>query len=102
MKQQKTNPTNRKQKAFYYYSLGLNSKEIAKLLDISHRTIQGYMQREQWKKKLNPTPIKQRAYKLHKAGYTYKELAQLFNKSIVTIYLWIKQAKAGTTGTPEQ
>ncbi len=94
--------THRKQKAFYYYSLGLNSKEIAKLLDISHRTIQGYMQKEQWKKKLNPTPIKQKAYKLHKAGYTYNEIAKLFNKSTNTIYYWIKQAKAGTTGTPEQ
>ncbi len=87
--------TNRKQKAFYYYSLGLNSKEIAKLLDTSYRTIQGYMYKENWKKKITPTPIKQRAYNLHKAGYTYNEIAKLFNKSNTTIYLWIKQAKAG-------
>ena len=53
-----------KQKAFYYYSLGLNSKEIAKLLNISYRTIQGYMYKENWKGKRDPTPIKQKVYEL--------------------------------------
>lgn len=38
-----------KQKAFKYYCLGLNSKEIAKLLDCSFRTIQNYMSVENWK-----------------------------------------------------
>lgn len=40
-----------KAQAFRYYCMGLNSKEIEKLLDseVSHRTIQGYMSRENWK-----------------------------------------------------
>lgn len=38
-----------KQKAYRYYCMGLNSKEIAKLLDCSYRTIQNYMSSENWK-----------------------------------------------------
>lgn len=38
-------------KAFQYYCKGLNSREIAKLLDCSYRTIQNYMSAENWKEK---------------------------------------------------
>lgn len=38
-------------KAFNYYCKGLNSKEIAKLLDCSYRTVQNYMSAEDWKEK---------------------------------------------------
>lgn len=40
-------------KAFEYYCKDLNSKEIAKLLDCSYRTIQNYMSAENWKEKRN-------------------------------------------------
>jgi DNA-directed RNA polymerase specialized sigma24 family protein len=42
-------------KAFKYYCLGLNSKEIAKLLDCSFRTVQNYMNVEKWKQKRDKT-----------------------------------------------
>lgn len=38
-------------KAYKYYCMGLNSKEIAKLLDCSYRTVQNYMSAENWKAK---------------------------------------------------
>lgn len=38
-------------KAFEYYCKGLNSKEIARLLDCSFRTVQNYMHSENWKEK---------------------------------------------------
>ncbi len=38
-------------KAYKYYCMGLNSKEIAKLLDCSFRTVQNYMSAENWKEK---------------------------------------------------
>jgi hypothetical protein len=37
--------------AFRFFVLGLNSKEIGKLLDKSYRTIQGVMSRNNWKEK---------------------------------------------------
>ncbi len=40
-----------KAKAFKYYCMGLNSHEIGKLLDCSHRTIQNFMSLEKWKDK---------------------------------------------------
>lgn len=43
-------PINTK-KAFKYYCLGLNSKEIAKLLDCSFRTIQNHINTGNWKEK---------------------------------------------------
>lgn len=38
-------------KAFEYYCKEPNSKEIGKLLDCSHRTVQNYMSAEKWKEK---------------------------------------------------
>ncbi|MGJ1191820.1 helix-turn-helix transcriptional regulator [Sphingobacterium siyangense] len=38
-------------RAFEYYCKGLNSKEIAKLLDCSYRTVQNYMSAENWKER---------------------------------------------------
>lgn len=43
--------TEAKRKAFKYFCMGLNSKEIAKLLDCSYRTIQNFMSAENWKEK---------------------------------------------------
>jgi len=82
-----------KQRAFYYYSLGLNSKEIAKLLDVSPRTIQGYAYRGNWKNKINPTPLKQRVFELHRKGISQPQIAKLLNVSRTTIYLWLKEVK---------
>jgi uncharacterized protein YjcR len=44
-------PKQRKNKAFEYYLTGLNSKEIAILLNCSFRTIQNFMHKEKWKQK---------------------------------------------------
>lgn len=39
------------EKAFKYYCMGLNSKEIALLLKCSYRTVQNYMSADNWKQK---------------------------------------------------
>lgn len=39
--------------AFRLYVLGLTSKEIGKMLDLSYRTIQGAMSRGNWKEQRN-------------------------------------------------
>lgn len=46
-------PQEQRAKAFKYYCMGLNSKEIGKLLDCSFRTIQNYMSADNWKEKRN-------------------------------------------------
>ena len=89
----KTTKEQIKNKAFQYYCKGLNSKEIAKLLDLSYRTIQGYMLKDNWKLKRNPTPIKIHAYDLHTKGFSYKGIAQKLNVSRSTVYNWITEIK---------
>jgi transposase len=44
-------------KAFRYYCYGLNSKELAKLFDVSYRTVQGLMSRENWKERRDALQI---------------------------------------------
>ncbi len=48
MKTKRNRSKSLQQRAKRYYFLGLNSKEIAKLLDCSYKTIQGYAQRGNW------------------------------------------------------
>ena len=47
-----------KNKAFKYFCIGLNSHEIAKLLDCSYRTIQNFMSAEKWKEKRKNETVK--------------------------------------------
>ena len=82
-----------KNKAFQYYCKGLNSKEIGKLLNLSYRTIQGYMSKENWKAKRSPTPIKRLAYDLHLKGLSYNGIAKTLHVSRSTIYNWITETK---------
>lgn len=42
-------------KGFEYFCKGLNSKEIATLLECSFRTVQNYMSSEKWKEKRQKT-----------------------------------------------
>jgi uncharacterized protein YjcR len=49
-----------KEKAFEYYCLGLNSKEISKLLDLSFRTVQNYMSADGWKEKREAYQVRER------------------------------------------
>jgi len=44
---------NWEKEALRFYLLGLTSKEIGKMLDLSYRTIQGAMSRGKWKEQRN-------------------------------------------------
>ena len=50
-------------KAFEYYCKDLNSKEIAKLLGCSYRTVQNYMSAENWKEKRKGLKTKFKPFK---------------------------------------
>ena len=84
----------RKQKAFKYYLMGLNSKEIAKLLDISFRTVQSYMLKDNWSKKRKITTLKSEVLRYYELGYSYDQLKEMFGVSRATIYNYLKTARA--------
>lgn len=52
--------TEKIEKGFEYFCKGLNSKEIAVLIGVSFRTVQGYMNREKWKERRDVQREKQR------------------------------------------
>jgi len=90
-KQRKTKAI--KQKAFYYFSLGLNSNEIGKLLNVSPRTIQGYMWRDKWKQKQKTPQICYTVAQLYESGLTYNQIAQTLNISRTTVYNYLKKTR---------
>lgn len=73
------------QKAYKYHCKGLNSKDIAKLVGCSYRTIQGYMSAYKWHKKQIPNNVALLAVAMLKRGYTCKVVANHFNLSVSTI-----------------
>lgn len=76
-----------------YYMKGLNYKEIAKLLDISSRTVQRYVNESGCKHLTEPKTIQQRAIEMHSRGWSYAEIAKRLNVSKTSIYLWHRKAK---------
>jgi DNA-directed RNA polymerase specialized sigma24 family protein len=86
-------------KVGHYYFKGLNSREIGKLLDISPRTVQRYLQQTKLKNSVKPKPTRpQKAVEMHVNGWSYAEIAQKMNVCKTTVYLWCKKAKAETVG----
>lgn len=71
--------------AHKYHAKGLNSKEIAKLLDCSYRTIQGYISANNWNKHRPPTNIKVLAVTLLNKGFSRNQVARRLNVSISTV-----------------
>lgn len=81
-------------KALRYYTMGLNCQEIGKLLDLSARTIERYMQKGQWRQTLHGKTVEERAYELHQAGKSYAEIAKILQVSKGTAYNYLKRYKA--------
>lgn len=82
-----------KQRAFNYYAKGLTAKEVAKLLDLSFRTVQNWQTDEKWTEKLNPDSIKQKCYELKNKGLTYKKLSEMFELSVSTVQRYVNEIR---------
>lgn len=85
-----------KQRAFKYYCMGLNSKEIAKLLDLSYRTVQNYMSQDQWKAKRNPMGLPVIVLKLCRNGMSYRQIGNHLNISRSKVYRCLQEMKKVT------
>ena len=83
-----------KSQAERYYHMGLNAKEIAKLLDVeSHRTVHNWASDGKWLEKHNVKTKQQKAIELRNAKKTAKEIASMLGVDISTVYKWTKKEK---------
>lgn len=73
------------EQAYKYYCKGLNSKEIAKLLDCSYRTVQGYITAGKWNINRPPVAKAQLAVKMLNQGYSRSQIAKQLNISVSTV-----------------
>jgi hypothetical protein len=72
---------NNHQKAFRYFTMGLTAKEIGKLLDLSQRTIEGYITRGEWKRPTDDCTIIEKALSLVDSGKSYLETSKILGVS---------------------
>ncbi|MFA6072340.1 MAG: hypothetical protein WC810_27575, partial [Janthinobacterium sp.] len=73
-----------------YHVKGLTFSEIAKLLDLSPRTVERYSQVDEWKAKANPVALPQRAKELRERGFSFATIAQMIGVSKSTIFNYLK------------
>lgn len=88
-----TQMTPQQKQAFKYYNMGLNSKEISKLIEVSFRTIQSWIFKFNWKAKRTPPNKKLKALELVNKGMTYKTISKRFDVSEQTIYKWLRDLR---------
>ena len=81
----------KEKEVFRYFLLKLTNKEIAKLTDLSVRTIQRIIIDGKFKERLKPIPIAVKARELKDSGMTYVEVAKALKCSKTSVYNWLKQ-----------
>lgn len=79
----------RENKVYKYYLLGLNNKEIAKLLEVSEKTIQRIIKNGNFKELSKPVSISEKAKELRKKGLTYTQISKALKRSKTSIYNYL-------------
>ncbi len=82
-----------KTKAYNYYLMGLNSKEIALLVDSDFRAVQHLAQSENWNQSEQKDNRKTKALELYQSGQNYKAIAERLRVGRTTVYNWIKETR---------
>ena len=81
-----------------YYTMGLTYCEIAKLLDVSSRTIQRHITANELKKEINePNNLQKKAFELSAKGFSYNEIADKLRVTKTTVYMWHRKQKQAQT-----
>ncbi len=80
-----------------YHHKGLTQKEIAKLLDLTPRTVQRYMKAAQCREATQTKTREQKALEMHTRGMSYAEIAKRLRVCKATVYLWHRKAKGATS-----
>lgn len=77
---------------YRYFMLRLTNKEIAKLTDLSERTIQRMIKDGHYKELAAPQPIAEKARSLRSKGLTYVAIAAALKCSKTSVYNYLKRS----------
>lgn len=76
-----------------YFNMGLTSSEIAKLLDLTQRTVQRHIKKYDMRGENKPLPLEEKAFRLVQDGYSYSEVGQRLKVTKTTVYKWMRKRK---------
>lgn len=79
--------------AYKYFLKGLKAWEIAKLLDVSERTVQRWIAENDFKVAAEPKTISERVFELSKKGLSYTTIAKALKVSKGTVYNYMRAIK---------
>lgn len=85
-----------------YFNMGLTSSEIAKLLDMTQRTVQRYIKKCDLRDQNKLLPIEDKAFSLVKLGHSYSEVGRKLNVTKTTVYNWMRKRKKVDTSFSDQ
>lgn len=77
-----------------YHLKGLTAKEIAKLLDLSERSVQRLKRAAQLRVYTKTDKRAEIAATLYRSGYTYKEIGERLNVSRQSVYNYLRRVGA--------
>ena len=76
-----------------YFNMGLTSSEIAKLLDLTQRTVQRYIKKYDMRSENKPVPLEEKAFRMVQNGYSYSEIGKRLKVTKTTVYKWMRKRK---------
>lgn len=78
---------------YNYFLKGLTTREIAKLTELSERTVQRTIKDGQYREIAEPQPIAQRARDLREKGLTYTAIAKALKCCKTSVYYYLHPQK---------
>ena len=92
MKKNELTTAEKRQKAIRYYLIGLDLKEISKLLDgVSVRTLENWQQTDKWTEITKSDNLKVKIKQLRESGKTLLEIAELVGLSKTTVHRYVNE-----------
>lgn len=86
--------TDKQKQAYRYFVMGLTAREIAKLTELSNRTIERYISLGDWKRPTDTRSLEVKVLELVQSGKSYSEASKILGVSKTTIYNYLKRQRS--------
>lgn len=85
-----------------YFNMGLTSSEIAKLLDLTQRTVQRYIKKCDLREENRALPLEEKAFRMVQDGFSYSEIGKKLEVTKTTVYNWMRKRKVSAASSSGQ